>query len=141
MNGEDQDWLDDELSKLNDLEAPESLLPRVMEVVRLKAARPWWVRLMSKNAGAFRLLLIVLAVVTLGALFWVNPIQYLGGVPVISVPLKLASILLETTESLLLQYKFFNVPLLSLMIPAAIASFCLLIATATSVRRLAALQK
>jgi hypothetical protein len=141
MNGEEKDWLEEELSKLTDLEAPETLLPRVMGVVRVKSTRPWWVRFLSQNVAAFRSLLIAFAVVTLAGLFLVNPMQFLEGVPIISVPLKLVAILLETMKSLLLQYKVFNVPLFSLIVPAAMASFCLLLATATSVRRLTALPK
>jgi hypothetical protein len=141
MNGEEKDWLDDELSKLSDLEAPETLLPRVLEAVRVKATRPWWVRFFSQNAGTFRSILIAFAFMALAALFLVNPVRFLEGVPLISLPLKLVAILLETTKSLLLQYKVFDVPLLSLMIAAAMASVCLLLATATSVRKLTALQK
>jgi hypothetical protein len=141
MNDEGKDWLDTELNKLTDLEAPETLLPRVMHVVRRKAGQRRLSRFLEGNRNTFRTLLVAFAVVALGALLLVNPIQYLGNVPIVAVPLKLASILLETLENLLLYYKIFNLPILAIILPAVIASLSLLVATATSVRWLAAIQK
>jgi hypothetical protein len=136
---EEHDWLDEELNKLGHLEAPETLFPRVMHVVRRKATQPSWIRFL--NSATFRSILLAFATVTLGVLFLVNPMQLFSEVPLIVVPLKLAAILLDTIESLLLQYRVFNLPVLVFIIPAIIASYGLLVATAASVQRLVGLQK
>lgn len=48
MQNESDDKLEklihQELAKLSELQAPQTLIPRVMEAIRIEGAKPWWQR-------------------------------------------------------------------------------------------------
>jgi hypothetical protein len=71
-----QDWeeaLDEELRQLPDTPAPETLIPRVMAVVRAKAGLPWWRRTWWHWPPAAQVLVLLSFLGLLMGVGWYGP--------------------------------------------------------------------
>jgi len=76
-----QDWvaaLDAELRQLPDVQAPETLIPRVMAVVRAKAKLPWWRRTWWHWPPAAQVLLLLGFVGLMIGLSYYGPLAWNG---------------------------------------------------------------
>jgi hypothetical protein len=137
MNDPENDWLDTELKALGELEAPKTLLPRVMSEVRTRAARPWLLQIFSAHAGLMRALItgFALALLVLSAISNVfDPTRMLiQGSPI----LRGLSTLLASLEAVLVQSKIASLPLFVILGVLTMASYLVCIASAKAVHRLA----
>jgi hypothetical protein len=141
MSDPNKDWLDEELEHLRDLEAPATLLPNVMKKVRQRAKRLWWVRLVESRADLLRSLVVGVSLLMLVLLLLVNPAQFFSHLPGASALLNLIPLLLDAAKALLFEAKVFNFSVLGLFAPAIILSYVLLVAIASTIQRLANIQK
>ena len=129
-----RDWLDAELKNLRDLEAPETLLPRVMKTVQQRARKAWWTRLIDPRTDLGRSFV-------LGLFLLVNPAQFFLDIPLLPALLKLIPLLLNTAGTVLFQVKIYHFPVLTLLVPAIVLSYLLLILAASTIQRLAGVRK
>jgi hypothetical protein len=141
MSDPNEDWLDVELKNLRDLEAPRTLLPTVLKTVRQHARIPWWARPFELRADLFRSFFVVISLLVMASLLVVNPVQYFSGVPIAAALLKLMLILLDTAKAVLLQTKVYHFSVLTLLLPPIVLSYVLLVATASTIQRLARVRK
>ena len=141
MSDPNKDWLDEELKHLRDLEAPASLLPKVMEKVRQRAGRLWWVRLVESRAELLRSLVVGVSLLMLVLLLVVNPTQFFSHPPGASALLNLIPLLLDAAKAILFEAKVFNFSVLGLFAPAIILSYILLVAIASTIQHLANTRK
>jgi hypothetical protein len=141
MSDPNKDWLDEELEHLRDLEAPATLLPNVMKKVRQRAKRLWWVRLVESRADLLRSLVVGVSLLMLVLLLVVNPTQFFSHLPGASALLNLVPLLLDAAKAILFEAKVFNFSVLGLFAPAIILSYILLVAIASTIQRLANIQK
>ena len=141
MSDPNKDWLDQELEHLRDLEAPATLLPNVMKKVRQRAKRLWWVRLVESRAELLRSLVVGVSLLMLVLLLVVNPPQFFSHLPGASALLNLIPLLLDAAKAMLFEAKVFNFSVLGLFAPAIILSYILLVAIASTIQRLANIQK
>jgi hypothetical protein len=141
MSDPNRDWLDDELSKLQDIEAPSTLLPNVMREVRKRAASPWWARAFASGKDLWRSFMLAFSVVVFALSLAVNPSHVAPLLPGSQAVLNLSRLLLDTVIAVLLHAKVFNYPLLQLLGLASGLSYILLIAAASAIQRLADIRK
>jgi hypothetical protein len=141
MSDPNKDWLDEELKHLRDLEAPATLLPKVMEKVRQRAGRLWWVRLVESRAELLRSLVVGVSLLMLVLLLVVNPTQFFSHLPGASALLNLIPLLLDAAKATLFEAKIFNLSVLGLFAPAIVLSYILLVAIASTIQRLANARK
>jgi anti-sigma factor RsiW len=141
MSDPNNDWLDAELAKLHDIEAPATLLPKVMQEVRERAARPWWVRLLGPRTAVWRSLVLAISVLVFGLSLVVNPLQIAAHLPGVIALIDLVPLLLDAAKTALLRAKIFNYSVLPLLATAAGLSYILLVASASAIQRLAGVRK
>jgi hypothetical protein len=137
MNEPNEDWLDQEIKRLPDLEAPPELLPKVMRSVKQRSVRHWFISVLRqhlpfiKNSG----LGLALAVLVLVPLF--NPgeavINFLAHSPF----LHFLGDILEVTGTILTNLHVFQLPLGWLVALVAGLSYLTCILAASTVRHLA----
>jgi hypothetical protein len=141
MNDPDKDWLEEELENLRDLEAPTTLLPKVMKSVRQRAARPWWARLLGSQTDLGRSFVLGISLLMLGLLLVVNPAQFFSQMPGATALLNLIPLLLDAGKTALFQAKVFNFSVLALLAPAIVLNYILLVAAASAIQHLASARK
>ena len=141
MSDPNRDWLDAELKNLPDLEAPETLLPRVMKTVQQQTRKAWWTRLVEPHTGLGRSFLLGVSLLVLGLFLLVNPAQFFFHVPVLPALLKLIPVLLDTAGTVLFQIKIYRFPVLTLLVPAVVLSYVCLIFAASIIQRLAGVRR
>lgn len=141
MSGPNKDWLEEELESLRDLEAPATLLPRVMEKIHERAGRPWWVRRFKDRTDLVRSFALGISLFILGLLLVVKPAQFASQVPGASALLNLVPLLLDAAKAALFQAKIFDFSVLGLLATAVVLSYILLIASASAIRHLASTRK
>ena len=141
MSDPNKDWLDEELANLKDIEAPANLLPEIMKEVRLRAARPWWVRLFGSHTELGRSFVLAVSVLVFGLSLVVNPLQILSHFPGVVAVMRLIPLLLDTARAALLNAKVFNYSVLPLIAAAVGFSYIFLIASASAIQRLAGVRK
>jgi hypothetical protein len=137
MSDPHKDWLEEQLANLGDLEAPPTLLPKVMERVRARDRKP---RLFGSPADLGRSFLLALSACLLAAILVVNPVRYFSELP-LGVFLRTIDILLESAKVLLLQTEIYHWPLVTLFAPLVIFSYAFVLTAASLVQRLLALRK
>jgi len=137
MRDPNKDWLEEELESLRDLEAPPTLLPKVMNKVRERAGRLWWTRLVESRTELLRSFVLGVALLMLVLMLLVNPTQFLSRVPGASAILNLIPLLLDAAKSALFEAKVFNFSVLELFAPTIILSYVLLVAIASTIQHLA----
>jgi hypothetical protein len=141
MSDPHKDWLDEELKNLRDLEAPETLLPRVMKTVRQQARKAWWARLIDPRTDLCRSFVLGVSLFVLGLFLMVSPAQFFSDVPVLPALLKLIPLLLDVAGTLLFQVKIYHFSVLTLLVPAIVLSYVFLIFAASTIQRLAGVRK
>jgi anti-sigma factor RsiW len=141
MSDPHKDWLDGELANLHDIEAPATLLPKVMKEVRERAARPWWVRLLGPRAALWRSFVLAISVLVFGFSLVVNPVQIASHLPGVVALMNLVPLLLGAAMSALLHLKVFNYSVLPLLMFAVALSYILLVASASAIQHLMGVRK
>ena len=141
MNEPNEDWLDQEIKRLPELEAPPELLPKVMRSVKQRSARHWFMSVLRqhlpfiKNSG----LGLALAALVLVPLF--NPgdavINFLAHSPF----LHFLGDMLEVSGTILTNLHVFQLPLGWLVALAAGLSYLTCILAASTVRHLASAKR
>lgn len=137
MKEPNEDWLDEELKRLPDLEAPPELLPKVMRSVQRRSVQRWALSIFRqhlpfiKNSG----LGLALAVMVLVPLF--NPagavIGFLTRFPFLHV----IGDMLDVGRTILTNLRIFQLPLGWLVALVAGFSYLTCIFAASTVRHLA----
>jgi hypothetical protein len=112
-----------------------------MKKVRERAEKPWWAHLIEPRTELLRSFVLGISVFILVLLLVVNPTQFFSLVPGASALLNLIPLLLDAAKAALFQAKVFNLSVLSLLAPAIVLSYILLIATASAIQHLASTRK
>jgi hypothetical protein len=137
MKEPNEDWLDQELKRLPDLEAPPELLPTVMRSVRQRSLQRWVVSIFRQNLPIIRnsCLGLALAVMFLVPLF--NPgatvLDYLAHSPF----LRFLAQLLDIGRTILTSLRIFEMPVGWLVALLGGFSYFACILAASTVRHLA----
>jgi hypothetical protein len=134
MSDPTEDWLDQELKNLKDLQAPETIVPNVMARVRLKAKYRWRTRV-------FHSFLLGLAVACLLGLLVVDPVRFFSELPAASHALKLFSLIAGAVWTSLFEAKVFQLPIGVVILSIITLSYAFLVAAASAVQRLAVTRK
>jgi hypothetical protein len=140
MSDPDKDWLDEEIAKLRDLQAPPTLLPKVMERVRSRSREPMLARIASRT-DLVRSLVIALSACLLAALTMLSASEYWPTLPIAPAFLRLVEALLESIKIILLQTRIYHLPLLVFLAPIVVFSYAFLVTAASIIKQLLALRK
>jgi hypothetical protein len=81
MSDGDKDWLEEELADLRDMQAPPTLLPKVMERVRSRSRQRLPAVVFGSHACFKRSIMMALSVFLLVGLMVVNPSEYFDALP------------------------------------------------------------
>jgi hypothetical protein len=137
MKEPNEDWLDQEIKRLPDLEAPPELLPKVMRSVQQRSVRRWVMSIFRqhlpfiKNSG----LGFALAMLVLIPLF--NPIAALINFLAHAPLLRFLGAMLDVGGTILTNLRVFQLPLGWLVALVAGLSYLTCILAASTVRHLA----
>ena len=137
MKEPNEDWLDQEIKRLPDLEAPPELLPKVMRSVQQRSARRWVMSIFRqhlpfiKNSG----LGFALAMLVLIPLF--NPIAGVSDFLAQAPLLRFLGDMLDVGGTILTNLRVFQLPLGWLVALVAGLSYLTCILAASTVRHLA----
>ena len=137
MKEPNEDWLDQELKRLPDLEAPPELLPKVMRSVQRRSAQRWLLSIFREHLPFIKnsCLGLALAVLVLVPLF--NPgaavIDFLVRSPI----LHFLGNMLDVGNTILTNLRIFQLPLGWLVALVAGFSYLTCILAASTVRHLA----
>jgi drug/metabolite transporter (DMT)-like permease len=137
MKEPNEDWLDQEIKRLPDLEAPPELLPKVMRSVQQRSVRRWVMSIFRqhlpfiKNSG----LGFALAMLVLIPLF--NPIAAVINFLTHAPLLRFLGAMLEVGGTILTNLRVFQLPLGWLVALVAGLSYLTCILAASTVRHLA----
>jgi hypothetical protein len=137
MKEPNEDWLDQEIKRLPDLDAPPELLPKVMRSVQQRSVRRWVMSIFRqhlpfiKNSG----LGFALAMLVLIPLF--NPIAALINFLAHAPLLRFLGAMLEVGGTILANLRVFQLPLGWLVALVAGLSYLTCILAASTVRHLA----
>jgi hypothetical protein len=136
MSDRDKDWLDEELKDLKDLQAPPTLLPRVMETVERRAAQPVWVRTWAKRAGLIRAFTLGFALALLVLLPLLNPFHWASDLIRGNLLMRLGAIFVEAGWSILFETKIGQLPIVTVLATVALLSYLFCVVAALAVQRL-----
>jgi hypothetical protein len=137
MKEPNEDWLDQEIKRLPDLEAPPELLPKVMRSVQQRSVRRWVMSIFRqhlafiKNSG----LGFALAMLVLIPLF--NPVAALINFLAHAPLLRFLGDMLDVGGTILTNLRVFQLPLGWLVALVAGFSYLTCILAASTVRHLA----
>ena len=137
MKEPNEDWLDQELKRLPDLEAPAELLPKVMRSVQRRSVQRWLLSTFRQHLPFIKnsCLGLALAVLVLVPLF--NPgatlIDFLARSPL----LHFLGDMLDVGRTILINLRIFQLPLGWLVALVAGFSYLTCILAASTVRHLA----
>jgi len=137
MKEPNEDWLDQELKGLPDLEAPPELLPKVMRSVKRRSAQRWLLSIFRQHLPLIKnsCLGLALAVVVLVPLF--NPVATLIDFLARSPVLHFLGAMLDVGRTILGNLRIFQLPLGWLVALVAGFSYLTCIFAASTVRHLA----
>ena len=137
MKEPNEDWLDQELKRLPDLEAPPELLPTVMRSVQQRSVRRWVTSIFRQHLPFIRnsALGFALAMLVLIPLF--NPVAALINFLTHAPLLLFLGQLLEVGGTILTNLRVFQLPLGWLVALVAGFSYLTCILAASTVRHLA----
>jgi hypothetical protein len=136
MSDRDKDWLDEELEGLKDLQAPQTLLPRVMEKVERRAARPAWIRVWARRPDLIRTFTLSFALALLVLLPVLNPLNWASDVIEGSPVVRLGAVLGEVGRSILFETKVGQLPIVAVLATVAFIGYLFCVAAALAVQRL-----
>ena len=134
MSDPTEDWLDQELKNLKELQAPETIVPKVMARVRQKAKYRWQTRF-------FNSFLLGLAMACLVGLLVVDPARFFSELPVAWHGLKVFSLIVGAVSTSLSQATVFHLPIGIIILSIITLSYAVLVAAASTVQRLAVTRK
>ena len=134
MSDPTEDWLDQELKNLKELQAPETIVPKVMARVRQKAKYRWQTRF-------FNSFLLGLAMACLVGLLVVDPARFFSELPVAWHGLKVFSLIVGAVWTSLSQATVFHLPIGIIILSIITLSYAVLVAAASTVQRLAVTRK
>ena len=141
MNEPNHDWLDQELKRLPDLEAPSELLPEVMRSVRRRATQRWLVSVCRQHLPFIRNAGLGLALALTVLFPFLNPgaaaSQFVGRAPFFHVLFDI----LEVGQTILTNVRIFQLPVGWVIGLVAGVSYLTCILAATTVRNLAAARR
>ena len=141
MSDQDKDWLDEELKGLRDLPAPQTLLPRVMEKVERRAARPAWIRIWARRPDLIRTFTLGFALALLVLVPVFNPLHWASDAIEGSLLVRLVAIFAETGRSVLLEAKVGQLPVVTVLATVALLSYLFCVMAALAVQRLTATKR
>jgi hypothetical protein len=136
MSDRDKDWLDEELEGLKDLQAPQTLLPRVMEKVERRAARPAWIRVWARRPDLIRTFTLSFALALLVLLPVLNPLNWASDVIEGNPVVRLGAVLGEVGRSILFETKVGQLPIVAVLATVAFIGYLFCVAAALAVQRL-----
>ena len=137
MKEPNEDWLDQEIKRLPDLEAPPELLPKVMRSVQRRSVQRWAISIFRRHLSLIKTsgLGFALAMLVLIPLF--NPtsalIHFLADAPLI----RFLGDMLDVGGTILSNLRVFQLPLGWLVALVAGFSYLTCILAASTVRHLA----
>lgn len=137
MKEPNEDWLDQELKRLPDLEAPPELLPKVMRSVQRRSVQRWLLSIFRQHLPLIKnsCLGLALAVIVLVPLF--NPGAAVINFLVRSPFLHFLGDMLDVGQTILTNLRIFQLPLGWLVALVAGLSYLTCILAASTVRHLA----
>jgi hypothetical protein len=137
MKEPNEDWLDQELKRLPDLEAPPELLPKVMRSVQRRSVQRWLLSIFRQQLPFIKnsCLGLALAVLVLVPLF--NPGAAVIDFLVRSPLLHFLGNILDVGQTILANLRIFQLPLGWLVALVAGFSYLTCILAASTVRHLA----
>ena len=131
----DSDWLTKELQSLKDLKAPQTLLPRIMEIVKRRASRRFYTQFWSKRLELFRTCAVAaglaLSVLVPLANLPKSVLHALAGNPVFAGFLTCA----ETGQAIWLNASIFQLPLPAVSAAVAFLTYLYCAAAVTVIHR------
>ena len=135
MSDRDKDWLDEELEGLKDLQAPQTLLPRVMERVERRAQQPAWIRVWARRPDLIRTFTSGLALALLVLLAVLNPLHWASDVVEGNPVVRLGAILAEASRSILFETKVGQLPIAVVLATVALLGYLFCVGAALAVQR------
>jgi len=137
MKEPNEDWLDQELKALPDLEAPPELLPKVMRSVQRRSVQRWLLSIFRQHLPFIKnsCLGLALAVMVLVPLF--NPGGAMIGFLIHSPFLHFLEDILDVGHTILTNLRIFQLPLGWLVALVAGLSYLTCILAASTIRHLA----
>jgi hypothetical protein len=141
MNEPNQDWLDQELKRLPDLEAPPELLPEVMRSVRRRAIQRWLMSICRQHLPIIRNAGLGLALALVVLFPFVNPGAAVSEFFDRSPLFHFLFVMLEVGRTVLTNLRVFELPVVWLVGLVAGISYLTCICAATTVRHLAAVRR
>jgi hypothetical protein len=137
MNEPNQDWLDQELKRLPDLEAPPELLPEVMRSVRRRSTQRWLMSICRRHLPLIRnsSLGLALALMVLWPVF--NPGAAVSQLFARSPFIHVVADILEVGRTILTNLRIFEMPVGWLIGLVVGLSYLACILAASTVRHLA----
>lgn len=136
MSDPGKDWLDEELKGLKDLQAPQTLLPKVMERVERRAAQPAWVRAWTRRPDLIRTFAPAFALALLVLLALLNPFYWASEVIQGNLLIRLVAIFAEAGRSVLFEAKVGQLPIVTVLASVALLSYLGCVAAAMALQRL-----
>lgn len=136
MSEPKKDWLDEELKGLKDLEAPSTLLPRVMERVERRAAQPAWIRAWAMRPDLIRTFASGFALALLVLLPVLNPVHWASNIIVGNPVVRLGAIFAGVVRSILFETKVGQLPIAVVLATVALLGYLSCVGAALAVQRL-----
>jgi hypothetical protein len=140
MNDSEQDWLEKELGELREIQAPETLLPKVMKAVEKRQAQQWWRRfslchgqlqLLRHAAPGFALALLLCSIV-------LNPFQMIGHQLLEHPWVRAGEMLGSIMGKALLETRIWHLPVMFYLGALALSSMIFLVLSIGTLHRIAA---
>ncbi|MBV8816121.1 MAG: hypothetical protein JO271_16645 [Verrucomicrobia bacterium] len=141
MKEPSEDWLDEELRRLPDLEAPPDLMPKVMDAVQSRSARRWMTAMSRRHLPFLRNSGLGLALAVMVLVPWLNPGQAVLGFFRQSPFFNLVIELLSAGETILANLRIFNLPIGWLIGVVIGISYLACIFAASAIQRLASTKR
>jgi hypothetical protein len=141
MKEPSEDWLDEELRRLPDLEAPPELLPKVMDTVQRRSGRRWMTALFRHHLPSLRNSGLGLALAVMVLVPWLNPGQAVLVLFSQSPVFHLVTELLDAGDTILANLRIFNLPIGWLIGIVIGISYLTCIFAASAIQRLASTKR
>jgi hypothetical protein len=141
MKEPSDDWLDEELRRLPDLEAPPELLPKVIDAVQRRSARRWMTTQFRRYLPFLRNSGLGLALALMVLSSWLNPGQAVLEFFRQSPFFHLVTALLDAGDTILANLRVFNLPIGWLIGMLIGISYLACIFAASAIQRLASTKR
>jgi hypothetical protein len=141
MKEPSDDWLDEELRRLPDLEAPPELLPKVIDAVQRRSARRWMTAQFRRHLPFLRNSGLGLALAVMVLSSWLNPGQAVLEFFRQTSFFHLATDLVDAGDTILANLRVFNLPIGWLIGTVIGISYLACIFAASAIQRLASTKR